>query len=210
MRRASRPDRCQREVAAALEKAVDHAGHSAFTDDRRQHLRRQRRYWHPLGATGDEDDDWFFTFISRIATLSTVIPVYPSVGNHDTGETEASDARQQLLDNFFLNERFAGEESAGRSSIGPGLFYRFHYGADIEFVCIDTSRQSFLFGDRFFEHENDGSFLDAAFPDVAAEGTGEQPWLIPFTHHPPFCAGPDTRIQGPSSSTSYRYLNGQA
>ena len=77
-----------------------------------------------------------------------------------------SDDRQQLIDNFFLNERFTGEESAGRSSIGPGLMYRFHYGADIEFVCIDTSRQSMLFGDRFFEHKNHASFLDASFPEV--------------------------------------------
>src|SRR5687768_18315503 len=40
------------------------------------------------------------------------------------------------------------------------LMYRFHYGADVEFVCVDTSRQSWLFGDRFFEHKNHASFLD--------------------------------------------------
>ena len=144
----------------------------------------------PFGATGDEDDDWFFTFYQPYRYLINRIPVYPAVGNHDTGETEASDDRQQLMDNLFLTERFTGEESAGRSSIGPGLMYRMHYGADIEFVCVDTSRQSLLFGDRFFEHQNHASFLDAAFPDVAVKGTGERPWRIPFTHHPPFCAGP--------------------
>ena len=39
------------------------------------------------------------------------------------------------------------EEAAGRASFGPGLFYRFRYGSDIEFVCIDTSKEDFFSGD---------------------------------------------------------------
>ena len=190
VRRISRPDRCQREVAAALEKAVDVRGIRLLLTTGDNIYAGRTLLGIPLGATGDEDDDWFFTFYQPYRYIINRIPVYPAVGNHDTGETEASDDRQQLMDNFFLTERFTGEESAGRSSVGPGLMYRFHYGADIEFVCVDTSRQSLLFGDRFFEHQNHASFLDAAFPDVAAEGTARRPWRIPFTHHPPFCAGP--------------------
>jgi 3',5'-cyclic AMP phosphodiesterase CpdA len=68
--------------------------------------------------------------------------------------------------------------------------YRFRYGADVEFVCVDTSRQSLLFGNRFFEHPNHASFLDAAFPAPGAEGPDAPSWRIPFTHHPPYCAGP--------------------
>lgn len=35
------------------------------------------------------------------------------------------------------------------------VMYRFHYGADVEFVCVDTSRKSRLFSDRFFEQRTE-------------------------------------------------------
>ncbi len=187
VRKASTPDRVQREVADALERAVDARGVRLLLTTGDNIYAGKTLLGIPFGATGDEDDDWFFTFYQPYRYIINRVPVYPAVGNHDTGETEASDDRQQLIDNFFLNERFSGEESAGRSSIGPGLMYRFRYGADVEFVCVDTSRRSTLFGDRFFEHQNHASFIDASFP--AAE-EGRRPWRIPFTHHPPFCAGP--------------------
>jgi tartrate-resistant acid phosphatase type 5 len=189
VRKVSKPDRCQREVAAALDKAVDARGVRLLLTTGDNIYAGKTLFGIPLGATGDEDDDWFFTFYQPYRYVINRIPVYPAVGNHDSGETEASDDRQQLLDNFFLNERFSGEESAGRSSIGPGLMYRFHYGADVEFVCVDTSRRSMLFGERFFEHQNHASFLEASFP-AAGGGAAVRPWRIPFTHHPPFCAGP--------------------
>jgi hypothetical protein len=141
----------------------------------------------PLGETGDEDDDWFFTYYQPYRYLLNRIPVYPCVGNHDAGETEVNDDRVQLADNFFLAERFDGEETAGRASIDPGLFYRFRWGADIEFVCIDTSRNSLLFGKRFFEHPEHTAFLANSFP---AEEPARPRWRIPFSHHPPYCAGP--------------------
>jgi tartrate-resistant acid phosphatase type 5 len=189
VRRPSKVDRRQREVAAALERAVNQRGVQLLLTTGDNIYAGRSLLGVPIGATGDEDDDWFFTFYQPYRYIINRIPVYPSVGNHDSNETEASDDRQQLLDNYFLNERFTGEQTAGRASIGPGLFYRFRYGADIEFVCIDTSRQSWLFGKRYFEHPNHASFLDSAFPDKATAGAGPR-WLIPFTHHPPYCAGP--------------------
>jgi hypothetical protein len=189
VRKVSTPSRCQREVADALERAVDARGVRLLLTTGDNIYAGKTLLGIPFGATGDEDDDWFFTFYQPYRYIINRIPVYPAVGNHDTGETEASDDRQQLIDNFFLNERFTGEESAGRSSIGPGLMYRFSYGADVEFICVDTSRQSLLFGDRFFEHKNHASFLDASFP-APTEAETVRPWRIPFTHHPPFCAGP--------------------
>ncbi len=144
----------------------------------------------PAGATGDEDDDWFFTFYQPYRYIINRVPFYPCVGNHDSGETEASDDREQLLDNFFINTRFSGEESGGSASIGPGVFYRFKFGADIEFICIDTTRKSAFSVDRYFEHANHARFLNTAFPASPGTGAGDPLWRIPFSHHPPFTAGP--------------------
>jgi hypothetical protein len=190
IRRPSTPGRRQREVAAALERAVDERGVRLVLTTGDNIYAGKTLLGVPLGATGDEDDDWFFTFYQPYRYIINRVPVYPAVGNHDGDETEANDDRQQLLDNFFLHERFQGEETAGRSSIGPGLFYRFHYGADIEFICLDTSRQFLLFGRRFFEHANHAAFLEAAFPDVTGVERPVPRWRIPFSHHPPYCAGP--------------------
>jgi len=175
-------------VAAALERAVDAKGVRLVLTTGDNIYAGRTLLGVPIGTTGDEDDDWFFTFYQPYRYLLNRIPVHPSVGNHDGNETEVNDDRDQLMDNFFLAERLKGEEAAGRASIGPGLFYRFRYGRDVEFVCVDTSRQSLLFGDRFFRHRNHAPFLEAAFP--AVPGPDAPRWRIPFSHHPPYCAGP--------------------
>ena len=105
-------------MAEALERAVGARGVRLLLTTGDNIYAGQSLLGIPFGATGDEDDDWFFTFYQPYRYVINRIPVYPAVGNHDTGETESSDDRQQLIDNFFLNERFTGEESAGRSSIG--------------------------------------------------------------------------------------------
>ena len=190
VRKPSDSGRRQREVAAALESAVDERKIRLILTTGDNIYAGKTFLGLPTGDTGDEDDDWFFTFYQPYRYIINRLPVYPCVGNHDTGETEKSDDRQQLIDNFYINERFSGEQSAGRASIGPGLFYRFNYGKDIEFVCIDSSRQSALFGDRFFAHPNHVAFVEAAFPDKAGAGAEARKWRIPFAHHPPFSAGP--------------------
>ena len=145
----------------------------------------------PVASSGDEDDDLFFTFYQPYRYIINRIPVYPSIGNHDSGETEASDDREQMLDNFFINTRFSGEESAGNASFGPGVFYKFKFGSDIEFICLDTTRKSRFSTDRFFEHPNHQRFLNAAFPVSTENATHVPKWRIPFSHHPPFTAGPN-------------------
>jgi hypothetical protein len=190
VRKLSKPDRRQREVASALEQAVNQKGVRLILTTGDNIYAGKTVFGLPVGATGDEDDDWFFTFYQPYRYIINRVPVYPCVGNHDTDETEASDDRLQLMDNFFLNERFSGEEAAGRSSMNPGLFYKFHFGSEIEFVCIDTSRQLPLFGDRFFNHPNHTAFVDSAFPDLTAGSDDRTVWRFPFSHHPPFCAGP--------------------
>ena len=103
-----------------------------------------------------------------------------------TKRWRSADDRAQV-DNFYLHERIKSEEAAGRASFGPGLFYRFRYGSDIEFVCIDTSKESFFRGYRLFEFPKHWEFVDQSFP---AEGP-HPTWRIPFAHHPLYSAGPE-------------------
>mgnify|MGYP006145399961 CR=1 FL=1 len=79
------------------------------------------------------------------------------------------------------------EEAAGRASVEPGLFYRFRVSSDIEFVCVDTSKEHFFRRGRLYEFPKHREFLERAFPAI-----GEDPvrWRIPFGHHPPYSAGP--------------------
>jgi tartrate-resistant acid phosphatase type 5 len=183
--RRSTPKRRQREVALAMERvAATHdvrliltAGDNIYAGNRILGL--------PIGAQGDEDDDWFFTFYQPYRYIVNRIPVYPCIGNHDTGETEDRDDREQLLDNLYVKERLAHDASAGRASVDPGLFYRFRYGRDVEFICLDTSKESFWRRGRLFEYPKHWEWIaqTMADPDRA-------PWRIVFCHHPPFCAGP--------------------
>jgi len=146
----------------------------------------------PIGSQGDEDDDWFFTFYQPYRYLLNRMPVYPSIGNHDTGETEAQDDRDQLMDNLYLRERIEADQAAGRASVGPGLFYRFRVGADIELIALDTSKDSLLSHERLLLHPNHRQFLHESFPRVE----GQPIWRLPFGHHPPFCAGPQHKNTG--------------
>jgi len=180
------PNRRQQQVADALRLAVD-------TEDVRLVLTTGDNIYAgrkllgiPIGATGDEDDDWFFTYFQPYRYILNRVPVYPSIGNHDAAESEDCDDRAQVEDNFYIRERLAGEEAAGRASHGPGLFYRFRYGAEIEFVCIDTSKESFFKDHRLFEFRKHWTFVDGSFPETPRGAM----WRIPFAHHPPYSAGP--------------------
>ena len=183
--RKSSPKRRQREVAEAMQRAFDQydvrliitGGDNIYAGNRILGL--------PIGAQGDEDDDWFFTFFQPYRYMINRVPVYPCIGNHDSGETEDRDDRDQLLDNMYLRERFASDEGAGPASVDPGLFYRVRYGRDIEFLCLDTSKEGFFSGKRLFEYPKHWAWLEAALASP-----GGVKWRLPFCHHPPFCAGP--------------------
>ncbi|SOC50053.1 Calcineurin-like phosphoesterase [Blastococcus aggregatus] len=136
-------------------------------------------------GSGDHDADWYGSFYQPYRYALARLPVYPAVGNHDTSDEESSDHRDQIRDNFHTDARFSPEVAGARASVDPGLFYRFAFGADVEFVCIDTSLADSLPTKHFFEHRRHSAFLDEAFP----EGPGPR-WRIPFSHHPVYCAGP--------------------
>ena len=90
--------------------------------------------------SGGEDDDWYSSFFQPYRYVVSRIPVFPAIGNHDTTDTEGSDDRAQMEDNFHVRERFRDQQD--RASVGPGLFYRIGYGRDLELICIDTSQDS--------------------------------------------------------------------
>jgi tartrate-resistant acid phosphatase type 5 len=189
VRKASTPGNQQREVALALTRAVTESDVRLVLTTGDNIYAGKKILGIPIGATGDEDDDWFFTFYQPYRYILNRVPFYPCVGNHDSGEIEfENDDREQLMDNFFLHERFGTAEAAPFASIGPGLFYRFRFGANIEFVCLDTSKASPLPGDRFFMHPTHMSFLDEVFR-AGQEGAAPV-WQVPFGHHPPYTAGP--------------------
>lgn len=141
-----------------------------------------------LAQSGDEDDDWFFTFYAPYRYLIDHVPVYPTAGNHDGADEEANDDRAQLADNFHLESRFSRAEGAGRASRDPGLFYRLRIGRLLELVCIDSTWGDDI-GHHYFDDDRHRSWLDETFPAPGANGAPR--WQIPFSHHPAWCAGPD-------------------
>ena len=186
VRKPSTRTRRQLEVALALQRAVDtHGVRLILTTGDNIYAAKRFLLW--TRDSGDEDDDWFFTFFQPYRYAINRVPVCPSIGNHDSRETEECDDREQVLDNFYLRHRLATEEAAGRASVSPGLFYRFRVGSEVEFVCIDTSKEHFFKRGRLFEYPKHREFLRCAFPPCESGGI---PWRIPFCHHPPFCAGP--------------------
>jgi tartrate-resistant acid phosphatase type 5 len=185
MKRAT-PEHRQEFVANALRSAVDQEQVRLILTTGDNIYAGQRLLGIPIGGTGDEDDDWFFTYFQPYRYVINRIPVYPCIGNHDTAETEERDDRAQVEDNFYLKERILSEEAAGRASFCPGLFYKFRYGSTIEFVCLDTSKEEFFRGRRLFEYPRHWEWVEQAFP---VEPSPEI-WRIPFAHHPPYCAGP--------------------
>jgi predicted phosphodiesterase len=134
--------------------------------------------------SGAEDDEWYSSYYQPYRYVISRVPVYPAVGNHDASDSESSDDRAQMEDNFHTGERF--RDQMQRASVDPGLFYRLRYGASVELVCLDTSHAD---GDdevqRFFQKDKHLQWLREAFrPD------GDVRWRIPFSHHPVYCAGP--------------------
>ena len=136
-------------------------------------------------GTGNEDDDWYSSFYEPYRYVLNRVPFFPTVGNHDAGDSESSDDRDQLADNLFLDHRFAPGVETGSASLGPGLFYRFQVGANLEFVCIDTSIATGMDYEHYFDDPEHSRWVEDTLQKDGAR------WRIPFSHHPPFCAGPE-------------------
>ncbi|MGY1721292.1 metallophosphoesterase [Blastococcus sp. SYSU DS0552] len=138
-------------------------------------------------GSGGRDADWYGSFYQPYRYALAQLPVYPCVGNHDSSDKETSDDRAEIRSNFHTDARFTPETAGPRASVDPGMFYRFAFGADVEFVCIDTSLADPLPTEHFFEHPRHQRFLEESFSVGISRGPR---WRFPFSHHPVFCAGP--------------------
>ena len=173
----------QGKLAQALEHAVDHAGvRLVITTGDNIYLGEEDT----VAGTGNHDDDWYFSFYEPYRYVISRVPIYPGVGNHDTDDTEHSDDRGQLADNLFTDLRFASGAEVGRAAMDAGMFYRTRWGADIEFVAVDSTMASDLDEEHFIQHAEHRDFLEETFD----QSLDDVSWSIPFTHHPPYCAGP--------------------
>jgi tartrate-resistant acid phosphatase type 5 len=139
--------------------------------------------YHEGLRSGDVDDHWFFTYFQPYRYVINRIPVFPCIGNHDTAETkfESSDDRKEIYDNFYIRPRFQQLEN----SLDPGCFYTFRYGPSVEFLCLDTSKNTWPIGKRMFQMKQHQNFLERHFSPRSRDH-----WRIVFEHHPPFSAGP--------------------
>lgn len=181
IRSDSESSRRQRRVAEVLDRLVDQ-GAVRFVVSLGDNI-YQGEQGQVDDESGGEDDDWYSSFFAPYRYALARVPFFPAIGNHDTTDTEGSDDREQMEDNFHLRERFHDESD--RSSVEPGLFYRLRYGRDVELVCLDTSLDSSDEGvHRYFQAPEHQGWLRGTFeePDVR--------WRIPFSHHPVYCAGP--------------------
>lgn len=86
-------DRGQRQIAAALEKAVDEHDVRLILTTGDNIYRTYATFGFIGGNTGDEDDDWYFTYYQPYRYVINRIPAYPTIGNHDAGESESLDDR---------------------------------------------------------------------------------------------------------------------
>jgi tartrate-resistant acid phosphatase type 5 len=173
----------QKKLADALDAAIDKRGVRLV-------LMTGDTVYKTSGGAGDDDDEWLLTYFQPYRTIIDRIPFYPCLGNHDSGELSPFEGGQAdprtLFDNLLVNARFQEDRPGRKSCIVEGnLFYRFRFGRDIEFICLDTSKHT-IFSRRMFEKDPGKTWIRNAL----ASPLGSPVWRIPFSHHPPYCAGP--------------------
>ena len=185
VRKPSKTDelRCQADIARALEKAVDDTD-ARFMLTTGDNIYAHRKFLFIVSDSGDEDKDWFYTYYQPYRYIINRIPTFPAFGNHDESETEEMDDRDQLYDNLYVRPHFEVLRDPQDAVTDRGLLYRFQFGKQIEFICLDTSKDHIL-AKRFFEMPENRPFIERALPSTPGGG-----WRIAFSHHPVYCAGP--------------------
>jgi hypothetical protein len=183
VRKPDKDPKCQADLALALEKAVNESG-ARFMLTTGDNIYAHRKLLVFVKDSGDEDKDWFYTYYQPYRYIINRIPTFPAFGNHDEGETEEMDDRDQLYDNLYIRPHFESLRDPQDAVTDRGLLYRFRFGKQIEFVCLDSSKDHIL-AKRFFELEENRPFIERALAPTSGGG-----WRIAFSHHPVYCAGP--------------------
>src|SRR4030095_1324425 len=170
-------------IAEALQKAVND-NDVRFMLTTGDNVYAHRKFLIIVSDSGDEDTDWFYTYYQPYRYIINRIPTFPTFGNHDEGETEEMDDRDQLYDNLYVRAHFESLRDPQDAITDRGLLYRFQFGKRIDFICLDTSKDHLL-AKRFFELPENRPFIERVLPVTAGDG-----WRIAFSHHPVYCAGP--------------------
>jgi len=99
-------------------------------------------------------------------------PLWPTIGNHETGQSHTPVPTTPYLSIFNLPEH--GE--AGGIPSGTERYYSFEYG-NIHFVCLDS-----MTNDR----SSNGPMANWLRTDLEANTND---WILVFFHHPPYTKG---------------------
>ena len=180
--RRSTPKRRQREIAEAMQRTFDQhdvrlivtAGDNIYAGNRILGL--------PVGAQGDEDDDWFFTFFQP--TCSTVCRSIPaSATTTPTKARTATTGSSSSTTCTCASASPATKRRAARRSI-----------PDCSTVSAIAATSSSSVSTRPRRASSAASVCSSIRSTGRIEQTFEPApgvrWRLPFCHHPPFCAGP--------------------
>ncbi len=197
MRRDS-PTRRQQKVANALRKAIDTDNVRLILTTGDNIYAGTRLLGIPIGGTGDEDDDWFFTYFQPYRYVINRVPVFPSIGNHDADETEEHDDRAQVEDNFYLRERLTG---AKRPPAGPRSVP----------ACSTVSTMARISSSSVSTRRRRSSFADTACSNTRSTGSSSR-WRFRMTRAVNALADsvlPSSAVlRRPAASTTRRACNG--
>ncbi len=127
-----------------------------------------------LAGSGNKDSHWEPRFFGPYREILASLPFYVVLGNHDGNESERRDDLPVQLDNFF----FPGNH--------PARWYRFRYADLMDFIALDSTRNTEQGPKRPVWLEVGPQFAWAR----EAVKSMTSPWRLAVMHHPVFNAGP--------------------
>ena len=182
-----RPNRRQQQVADALRLAVDTEDVRLVITTGDNIYAGRRLFGIPIGATGDEDDDWFFTYFQPYRYILNRLPGVSLNRQPRRGRSPrtATIARRSRTTSTSASGSRAKRRPAARRT-DRGCSTGSATARTSSFSASTRRRKAFFKGHRLFEFPKHWSFVEASLPETP-RGTM---WRIPFAHHPPYSAGP--------------------
>jgi hypothetical protein len=122
--------------------------------------------------TNGTDSEYQAAFFNIYPSQLRRLPVWPTLGNHDTANSTDPAGNYPYFNIFTLP---TNAESGGMAS-GKEHYYSFDRG-NIHFVCLDSMTSN---------RSPAGPMAAWLTADLAAN---QKPWVIAFWHHPPYSKG---------------------